>query len=727
MNIRRKLFAARRKILIAGGSVVALGFVVLLSVYWHYRGIVDERIQKPLFNDTAQIYGLPGPDGKPVPVTGLFDARRRSKRRILRYGEIPKVAIDAILSIEDRRFFDHNGINYGRLLKGIAAPLLGHGRMQGGSTLTMQMARGFFLSNRRTPSRKLAEMFIATELEHRLSKEQILEMYLNQVDMGQHGSFNIRGFGEAAQTYFGKDLSQVTLPEAATLAGIVNGPTYFSPYLHPDRAKTRRNLVLQAMFENHVDGKTVITAAELARAKAEPLTLAPPESSDDEAPYYVDTVRSQLLDFYTEEDLNNGGLQIYTALDPELQAVAVGSIHSGMERVDRLTHSDRAQVAMVALDPHTGEVLALSGGRSYGQSQFNRAASKRPTGSVFKPFVYAAALSSGLSDPEHALTEISPVDTSEGQFSGPGEPAYRPRNFDPSETGVDATLRFALAHSINTATVRLAEQVGYGTVASLAAASGMNGIKPTPSMAIGSYDATPLQLAGAYTAFANGGNYMEPHLLRSINRPDGKADRSFNVTARPVLDPRVAFIVTDMLSAVLTEGTASGLKTKLPFDAAGKTGTSHDAWFAGYSSNLLCVVWVGYDDYTDIKLEGAKAAAPIWAEFMAQAAKLPRYRDPKPFSPPPGVTEASIDKITNLPATDKCPDNYRAFFISGTVPRATCEHPDGDTRNTFQKMFGFGKKGGTLPAEAEGKEKKKGFWKRLFGGKAKPDEPEDLR
>ena len=716
----------QRIVLLSVAGIAVLALVVFLATYLHYKHVVDARLERPIFNEAAQIYGIAGQDGKPQLITGLFDARHRSKRRLLKYDEIPRLVIDAIVSVEDRRFFEHSGINYVRLMEGVAAPVLGHGRMQGGSTLTMQMARSFFLSNARTPSRKLAEMMIATELERRFTKQQILEMYVNQVDMGQHGSFNIRGFGEAAGTFFGKDIEKVTLAEAATLAGIVNGPAYFSPYLHPDRAVTRRNIVLQAMFENHVDGKPVISGEELLKAKATPLKLAPPNAESDETPYYVDLVRSRLLSSYSEAELNNGGLKIYTPLDVQLQKAAADAIAAGMKRVDTLTKTSKAQVALVAMDPHTGEVLALSGGRDYGASQLNHATSKRPTGSIFKPFVYATAIATGASnDQEHAYTEISLIDSAEGQFSAPGEEAYSPHNFDSSETGGEVTLRAALAHSINTATVRLAQQIGYDKVVTLARAAGIEGVKATPSMAIGSYDATPLQMAGAYTTFANGGIYIEPQLIRSVQGGDSGSDQTFEASKETVLDPRVAFVLTDMMSDVLSEGTAAGaVRGKFIKPAAGKTGTSHDAWFAGYTSNLLCVVWVGYDDYADIKMEGGKAAAPIWTDFMVRASRLPRYRDMKAFAPPTGVTSAPVDKVTNLPATDKCPDDYQAFFIDGTVPRATCEHPSGDSRNVFQKMFRIGDKGGTLPPKnPDEQQKKKGFWKRLFGGKDKSTQP----
>ena len=346
----------------------------------------------------------------------------------------------------------------------------------------MQMARAFFLSNERSVRRKLAEMMIATDLERRFTKEQILEIYVNQVDMGQRASFNIRGFGEAAQAYFGKDIGSVSLPEAALLAGLVNGPSYFSPYRHPDRAIARRNIVLQAMFDNHA-----ISKEQLEEAKAAPLKLAPPSAEADEAPYYIDLVRNRLLSRFNESDLDNSGMRVYTSLDPELQQAAAEAIDAGMKQVDALVLRRRTrkirtgkgknakvttevrpgpmpQVALIALDPHTGAVLALSGGRNYGKSQLDHVTASRPTGSIFKPFVYAAALNTGLTgDPEKAYTQATILDATEGTFDFNGKP-YSPHNFDSKDDLPEVSARFALAHSINTATIRLAEMVGYDKV-----------------------------------------------------------------------------------------------------------------------------------------------------------------------------------------------------------------------------------------------------------------------
>jgi penicillin-binding protein 1B len=709
---------------------------------------------------------------EPQLITGFFDAQLRAKRRLLTYEEIPPLVRNAIVSVEDRRFFEHRGINYGRLLEGLLTPILHHRRMQGGSTLTMQMARAFFLTNERSVHRKLAEMTIALVLEKRFTKEQILTIYVNQVSFGQHGSFAINGFGEASQVFFGKDIKNVTLPEAALLAGVVNGPTVFSPFQHPDAATRRRNVVLQAMFDNHV-----ITRDQMVNAKATPLKLAPPNSQAKDAPYYVDLVRNRLLSQYQESDLTNGGLRVYTTLDRQLQQVAAEAIQVGMKQVDEaiirrrtrrvregkgknatvrteVTPGPMPQVALIALDPHTGEVLALSGGRDYSVSQLNHALAKRPTGSIFKPFVYATAINTALTgDMAKAYTEITMLDATEGTFDFNGKP-YTPRNFDPKDSVGEVTARQALAHSINTATVRLAEMLGYDKVAQFAQAAGINDVKPTPAMALGAYDATPLDMAGAYTVFANGGARLSPVFIRSVEARNGDPLQSETAQKKEILDSRVAYVMTDMLQAVLHGGTASAVGARFDSPAAGKTGTSHDAWFAGYTSNLLCIVWVGNDDYTDIKMEGAHAAAPIWTEFMLRARKLPHYHDMQPFAPPPGVVRVPIDKVSNLPANQTCPDDYDAYFVDGTVPAATCDQPSGPAPNFFERMFGLGKHpqlvlppitqpsapnpgspnavpqpgqpssvdpNQPIPSAPtpEIKEKRRSFWKRLFGGKDK--------
>ncbi|HSM86537.1 MAG TPA: PBP1A family penicillin-binding protein [Candidatus Limnocylindrales bacterium] len=709
--------------------------------------------------------GLSAYELEPQLVTGLFDSQQRSKRRLVKYDDIPKVMVDAVISIEDRRFFHHGGVNYGRLVQAALIDLKEGGNRQGGSTITMQVARGFFLSPEKKFKRKLIEILISIELEQRFSKKQIFELYANQVDMGQRGSFTITGFGEAANAYFGKDLKDVTLPEAALLAGLVQRPSYLSPYRHPERAMERRNLVLEAMVETGD-----ITRAQADAAKATPLKLAPQNVEASDAPYFVDLIREQLVSKYGEDELNHEGYRVYTTIDPELQKAAAEAVDVSIKEVDQQINKLRTrrvrvgkkwetkvmpgpmpQVALVALDPHTGEVLALVGGRNYGYSQLNHAVAKRPTGSIFKPFVYATAINNAITNEQPVFTPATLVDDSPTAFIN-GDDVYTPRNYQEEYHG-QVTAQFALAHSLNNATVKVAEMVGYDKVADLARLAGISSVKPTPAMALGSYDATPLEMASAYTVFTNAGQRITPIMIKSVRDPNGDVVDNYQPQKNQVLDPRVAYVMTAMLEGVLNSGTAVGVRARgFTAPAAGKTGSSRDAWFAGYTSNLLCVVWVGYDDYSDIKLTGAVLALPVWTEFMKRAVNLPEYSDVAPFTPPQGVVELTLDKATNQIATASCPDDYQTAFIDGTQPTQTCDQTAASHGNFFQKLFGMEPKpvppvsntntGPVQPQNAgqaqvvtqspaqkpeEDKNKKKGFWGRLFGGDKKDDNNKDKK
>jgi penicillin-binding protein 1B len=674
---------------------------------------------------------------EPQLVTALFDAEQRSKRQLVKYNEIPPVMVQAVLAIEDRRFFEHSGVNFLRMAEAAWIDLVRGRHEQGGSTITMQLSRGFFLTPEKTMRRKLTEMLIAEELEQKFSKQQIFEFYANWVDLGQRGSFAISGFGEAERAYFNKDLKDITLPEAALLAGLIQRPSYLSPYRHPERALDRRNLVLDTMVDTHA-----ITREQADKAKAAPLKLAPPNVEASDAPYFVDMVRETLINKFSEHDLNDQSYRIYTTLDPELQKAAAQAVESGIKLVDeqvkrlrtkkikvgkkfetKVTPGPQAQVALVALDPHTGSVLALVGGRDYGWSQLNHALSRRPTGSIFKPFVYAAALNTALDGSQSVITPASTVTDAPTTFTY-GDQIYEPRNYKEEYHG-DVTLRYALAMSLNNATVKVAEEVGYDKVASLAKLAGINSVKATPAMALGSYDATPLDMAGAYTSFANNGIRLSPILVNSVRNAKGDVLANFNTDQRQVLDPRIAYVMTNMMEGVINNGLGfSAVRAKgFTPPAAGKTGTSHDGWFAGYTSNLLCIVWVGYDDYSDLRLSGAQTAAPIWTEFMKKAATLPQYSDMKEFSQPTGVVDVQLDKITNRLATPSCPDDYVSAFIAGTEPHDTCDQPSG-VAGFFSRIFGGGGEKALPPpaqqangtdATSEDPKKKKGFFGKIAG------------
>ena len=844
-----------RKVLIVAGAVVAFCFLVFASIFGYYyskyQHIVDDRLAKPLFANTAKIYAAPTElrpgqkytarfialqlrdagysvegegkaspmgtyaesaesitirpgaesfhapdsatvtidDGKiakitgqngqeldayelePLLVTDLSD-QARAKRRLVTYDELPKTMVQAVTSIEDRRFFEHGGVDYYSLAGWTWHDLRGDRRYSGGaSTLTMQLAKMFFLTPERTFKRKFLQIVITFQLEHRFSKEKIFEIYANQVPMGQRGSFSINGFGEAAQAYFGKDVRQLNLPECALLAGLIQSPSRLNPYRHEERARTRRNVVLDAMVETGA-----ITKQQAEEAKATPIKLAPGAVDAGEAPYFVDLVREQLAQRLSDSDYNQEGLRIYTSLDPELQRAATEAVDEEMKAVDaqvehlherRVKRGDDTpivypQVALVPLNPHTGEVLALVGGRNYGASQFNHAVSHRPTGSIFKPFVYAAAFNTSLAGAQltnsagtsATFTPVTILNDEQTTFTFAGNQTYSPRDFEGKYFG-QVTAREALERSLNNATISLAEMVGYNNVASLARDAGIKSARGTPAMAIGAYDATPMEMAGAYTVFANGGVKIDPWMVSAVRTPSGDPISEYTPTTEPVLDPRAAFLTTALMEDVMNHGTAEVVRAAgFRPPAAGKTGTSHDAWFAGFTSNLICIVWVGNDDYTDIKIEGSRAAAPIWAAFMKKAVELPQYSDTKDFVPPQGLVQVSLDKGTNLLADASCPEDYTATFLDGTQPTDTCDHTNGDQRNLFQRIFGLGQKpanpgpvpgpvAATPPAQPATqqpaapaqqqpqqsvlqqeyqKEKKRGFFSRLFGGKKKDDQ-----
>ena len=666
---------------------------------------------------------------EPQLITALSEDKNRTKRRIVTFDEIPPRLVKAVIAIEDRRFFEHGGINYLRLARCAEEDLVSHQKECGGSTLTMQLARGFFLSPEKKYSRKLREIMITFQLESRFSKQEIFALYANEINLGQRGSFAINGFGEAAQAFFGKDMSQLDTAQCALLAGTIQSPNRLNPYRHPDRAIERRNLVLDSMVETGA-----LTPSEATRAKAEPLRLAPANVDASEAPYFVDLVHEQLVQ-RLGDDLNHQSLRIYTSLDPQLQRVASEAVEIGMRNVDDLIRKyhgrnsgaiNYPQVALVALDPHTGQILALVGGRNYGQSQLDHAVAERPTGSIFKPFVYATAYNTSLNNTDlgdGVFTALTRLNDDPTDFGG----GYTPGNFERGEYPGMVTAVTAIAHSLNIATIALAQKVGFDNVAALARDSGIVNARGTPSVAIGTYNSTPIQMAGAYTVFANGGVHLDPWALSSVRSANGDLLADMPRTAKQVLDPRVAYLTQSLLQNVMRFGTAASVRSRgFTAPAAGKTGTSHDVWFAGYSSNLICLIWIGNDDYTDIsnglthKVQGADTAAPIWAEFMNRAIQLPQYSDMHGFTKPDGVADVRIDKTTNLPADETCPNDFTSAFLDGTIPAGTCSRMSDSSQSIMDRIIN-GTTPGTQPDDLDSDpskprpSKKPSFFKRLFG------------
>lgn len=753
----RRLF--RSTFLKIGVAILSFFFVLLsvsfAAVWIHYSRLVDEKLQKGPFTQTAQLYAAPEPvsvgdalsqdelvealrrrgyttdrsnrvgwyhlrsDGveifpgvdayphsepgviflenntvvrivssrdhterpryflDPELVTNLHD-RRREKRRLVRFNDIPKVLVHAVISAEDKRFFDHAGFDPIRIIRTAWVDIT-QNRRYGASTISMQLARLLWLSRDKTWKRKALEALITLQLEQKLTKEQIFEYYANQVDLGQRKSFAIHGFGEAAQVYFGKDIRDLRVEEAALLAGLIQRPNYLNPYRHPERAIQRRNVVLGLMRDNGF-----ITELQYLEAVKAPLRLAEGGEESTDAPYFVDLAYDELQENFADLDFQANSYRIYTTLDMKLQRDALEAVRIGIQEVDAQLAKMRRkypepQVALVCLDPYTAEVKALIGGRSYAASQLNRALARRQPGSAFKPFVYAAALNTALEGREPVITPVTHVVDEPTTFYY-DDREYTPNNFRQQFNGA-VTLRFALSKSLNIPTVKFAEMAGYQAVADLAEAAGLKGVKPTPALALGAYEVTPLDIAGAYTVFANQGVWVQRNLIREIRSADGNLIHQYQPVTRQVLDPRIAYMVVNLMEEVLRSGTGAGVRSRgflLP--AAGKTGTSHDAWFAGFTSKLLCVVWVGFDDNQELPLEGAKAALPIWAEFMKRAHRHREYRGVQPFSPPDGIAIVDIDPLSGQLATASCPKAIQEVFLAGTQPVELCRlHGGGQT------------------------------------------------
>jgi penicillin-binding protein 1B len=640
----------------------------------------DEAVIKFKKNKISQIISLRDNAERtqymiePELITNLFD-RSREKRRIVAFEDLPKVLVNAVVSAEDKRFFQHSGFDPLRILKSAYVDIKERRRAQGASTLSMQLARMFWLTQEKTIKRKLAETMITLHLEQKLSKEKIFEYYSNQVDLGRRGSFAIRGFGEAAQAYFGKDVRDLSIPEAATLAGIIQRPSFTNPVRWPERARVRRNIILSMMRDNGY-----ITDREYAEATEAPMVTARSGSESTDAPYFVDLVNESLLDDFQEHDFQNRSYRVYTTLDLELQRDASEAVRIGMKNVDDLIRRrtkkgqqpKEAQVAMVVLDSQTGQVKALIGGRDYGRSQLNRTLSNRQPGSVFKPFVFAAALSTAVSGGSTVVTPATTILDEPTTFYHDERP-YQPSNFEHKFYG-NVTVRQALAKSLNIPTVKLAEMAGYRNVVEIARRAGMNlDIRPTPAVALGAYELTPLEVAGAYTMFTNRGVATKASWLSMIRSHRGTPIFESHPERKPVLDPRVNYLMLNLMEEVMRSGTAAGVRSRgFRLPAAGKTGTSRDGWFAGFTSKLICVVWVGFDDNKELNLEGAKSALPIWVEFMKRAHQHRQYRNVTGWDAPDGIVSVDIDPASGQLATAGCPSARAEVFISGTQPVELC-------------------------------------------------------
>ena len=646
------------------------GYPVKISL----QGSVITRIENGVTGE--EIFSL---ELEPELVTGLYD-RIWQERRIVKLAEVPPLLVKAILAIEDERFYHHYGIDPVALLRAVWVNLRSGGVVQGGSTLTQQLMKNFFLSDERSLSRKAKEALMALIAERKYSKNEILENYLNEIYLGQKGSQGIFGVWEAAQFYFSKPMSDLTVGETAMIAGLIRAPNRLSPYRSVGEATKRRNVVLGKLLDDRV-----ISRAQYETALREAMPRRELIKITNDAPFYVDFLRRELAENYSNDELTAEGLGIFTSLDLHLQRIAERSLTEGLKKLEesyaglrRRAEDDRLEGAIIVLRPQTGEIKAMVGGRSYQKSQFNRVfQAKRQPGSVFKPFVYLAALMSGAEGGKK-FTPVTLVDDAPFTWSYDGQ-EWQPGNYNDEYLGT-VTLRRALEKSLNSATARVARDVGIRRVRDLAQRLGIQSQLPAvPSLALGAAEVNPLEVAVAFSTLANNGVRTHPLAVKQVMDTNGRVLEKRDVQVEKVLSPPMAFMINYLLKGVLDRGTGEfARRWGFTRPAAGKTGTTNDykdAWFVGYTPDLLAVVWVGFDNQSKLGLSGAQAALPIWTEFMKQATAGTPVTD---FLPPPGVKIVDIDPQSGQLATARCPSVLREAFLEGDEPTGTCPlHPAG--------------------------------------------------
>ncbi|HSS21156.1 MAG TPA: PBP1A family penicillin-binding protein [Pyrinomonadaceae bacterium] len=609
--------------------------------------------------------------------------RERAKRKVIGYNDLPPHLVNAIVVTEDRAFFDHYGINIRGIIRAFLrrydsdpnSPIA----RQGGSSITQQLVKNLLLSPERTMKRKVAEAYMSVILETRLSKQQIFALYCNQVYLGQQAGFSINGFGEAADAYFNKDVTTLTLPEAAFLAGLIRSPNRYNPYHDLPTATSRRNQVLDSMAETGA-----ISGEEAASAKAAPLQVTPSKGRIDvsDAPYFSDYVQTQLGDIIAGPGAAEH-LRIYTTIDLDLQRAAYAAVTKQLAALDKIEarrfEPGTLQAALIAMNAKTGEIVAMVGGRDYGKSQLNRVSdAMRQPGSVFKPFVYATALNTAYDPVPRVITPATTYIDEPKTFTYDNQ-EYSPGNFGDTYSHAPVTLRDALVHSLNVITVDVAMEVTIGRVMNLAAKAGLP--KPArayPAMALGTSEATPLQVASAYTGFATLGTRTTPIAINRITTGSGVTIAAPMPQKNEMLRPDVAYVMTSFMKDVVNRGTAAPVRARgLKANVAGKTGTSRDGWFAGYTPNLVCVVWVGFDDGSQLGLTGANSALPIWSDFMQVAlSEHPEWQGD--WQMPAGIEQVAVNIKTGGPADAQDPDKRMELFLNGTSPQVATEETEAE-------------------------------------------------
>lgn len=596
-----------------------------------------------------------------------FFGPERERRQLISIDQVPENLVFAVLAAEDHRFFQHHGIDWQGILRALITNLQQGAIVQGGSTLTQQLAKNYFLTSARTLTRKLKEGLLSVIIELKYEKRQILEIYLNEIYLGQKGSVGINGVGEASYFYFGKPVKELTLSEAAVIAGLIKAPNHYSPYRNKVACRDRRDAVLRAMHRRQWITETQLQAALQAPVEAVGFIV-----SDKKAPYFIDYLTEQLNALYRPEDLSSLGLSIYTTLDTQVQIAAENALEKGLVRLEsansklqREAFEEKLQGAIVVMQPATGHILAMVGGRNYSVSQFNRITrARRQPGSAFKPFVYLSSLNQFT--PTSLLSNDPRSYTIEGQL-------WEPQNFEPV-TEYTVSLKDALRKSYNLATVDLAMKSGLEKIVDIAERFHFSTpVKPYASLALGAFEVVPLELARAYCTFAAEGVQPFPLSFKGVVDEHGRILEHRHLNIERLITPAEAFIINSMLQRVVKDGTAQSLQWRgISWPVAGKTGTTNDfkdAWFAGYTPDILALVWVGFDNGDSIEATGAAAALPIWADLMNA---IPQYRSGMEFKVPEGVEKIRVCPVTGLTAVDGCPEPEEVYFLAGHIPAGDC-------------------------------------------------------
>jgi len=637
---------------------IRFGFPVLLTFK---GGGIDSMVRR----DSGQ--AIPILELEPEALMRYF-GKEREIRQVVAIDEIPESLQYAVMAAEDARFYTHHGIDPRGILRAVYTNLRHGAIRQGGSTLTQQLAKNYFLTPERTFSRKLNELFISLAIEFKYGKDEILGIYLNEIYFGQKGSASVNGAGEAARFYFNKRVQDLTLAESATIAGLIKGPNLYSPYKNMERSRKRRNVVLASMRKNGW-----ITEQERQEASKKPITVSGFQAYSQTAPYFLDYVSSQLRELYPTTTLTSLGYSIYTTLDTQVQAAAERALKKGLANMEmknsklrRSVPEKRLQGAIVVLQPRTGNILAMVGGRDYRISQFNRATqARRQPGSCFKPLVVSVLLD--------RFTPADLLSNEKTDYIVDGK-TWTPKNFS-AEPEKQLSVRDMLRISSNRAAVDMLVRGGLKQVAKKVKAFHLSTpVAPWPSMVLGASEVIPMDLARAYAVFASDGIQPYPLSLKDVVDETGELLVGRHMQIDSVLSPGEAFLITSMLEGVVKNGTGRSLsRYGIDFPVAGKTGTTNnyrDAWFVGYTPDLLALVWVGFDNNDPIYATGGTAALPIWAELVSA---LPGYISGNAFSPPPDVVKIKVCRESGQRAAGfRCPDVYDEYFLESNTPDTTC-------------------------------------------------------